>query len=237
MDISKVRAILFDLDGTLYYQPPLRILMGLELSALPLTMGSLAKTRSVLKVIKQFRSTREELRHLGNPSEWLDEIQYQQAANGVGFKAEEVKRIIEEWMYHRPLKYLKWCRRMGAVSFFTEAQRRGIQIGVFSDYPAQEKLEALELESFVQLVLCATDKEINAFKPHPRGFLRACECWGLGPHEVLYVGDRPEVDGKGALAAGMPYMIVGGTFQHPSRDPLSGDNISSLRGLQQLLSS
>ncbi|MDT7041974.1 HAD family hydrolase [Candidatus Nitronereus thalassa] len=237
MDISKVRAILFDLDGTLYYQPPLRMLMGFELSTLPLTMGSLAKTRSVLEVIKQFRTIREELRHLGNPSECLKEIQYQQASKVVGVKAEEVKRIVEEWMYHRPLKYLKWCRRMGAISFFTEAQRRGIKIGVFSDYPAQEKLEALELESFVQLVLCATDKEINAFKPHPRGFLRACECWGLPPQEVLYVGDRPEVDGKGALAAGMPCMMVGGTFQRPSQGSVSEENISSFRGLQQLLSS
>jgi putative hydrolase of the HAD superfamily len=236
MEISKLRAVLFDLDGTLYYQPPLRILMGLELSTLPLNVGSLAKTRSVLETIKHFRSIREELRHLGNPSEWLDEIQYRQTATVVGVEAEEVKRIVEEWMYHRPLKYLKWCRRMGAVSFFEEAQRRGMKIGVFSDYPAQEKLKVLELDSFVELVLCATDQEINAFKPHPRGFLRACECWGLQPHEVLYVGDRPGIDAKGAMAAGMPCMMVGGLLRHSSREFIQPENITSFRGLQQILS-
>ena len=154
MDLSNVRAVLFDLDGTLYYQLPLRILMALELGTLPVNLGSMKKTRSVLQTIKQFRSMREDLRHLGNPSDLLDELQYRQAAAAVGGEATEVKRIVCEWMYHRPLKYLKWCRRKGAATFFAEAQRRGLKLGVFSDYPAQEKLKALGLDSYVQLVLC-----------------------------------------------------------------------------------
>lgn len=187
MDLSNVRAVLFDLDGTLYYQLPLRILMGLELSTLPARLGSLEKTRSVLQTIKQFRSMREELRHLGNPSDLLDELQYHQVTAVVGVEATEVKRIVCEWMYHRPLKYLKWCRRRGAATFFSEAQRRGIKLGVFSDYPAQEKLKALELDSYVQLVMCSTDKEIDAFNPHPPGYLRACEKGGVS-RSVIYWG-------------------------------------------------
>ena len=236
MDLSNVRAVLFDLDGTLYYQLPLRILMGLELGTLPVNLGSMEKTRSILQTIKQFRSMREDLRHLGNPSDLLDELQYRQAAAAVGGEATEVKRIVCEWMYHRPLKYLKWCRRKGAATFFAEAQRRGLKLGVFSDYPAQEKLKALGLDSYVQLVLCSTDKEINAFKPHPRGYLRACEQWGLQPQEVLYVGDRPEVDAKGAAAAGMPCMIVGGLLDHKPGKSNQTQEITSFRGLQQLLS-
>ncbi len=236
MEFSNIRAVLFDLDGTLYHQPPLRILMALELSTLPLNVGSLAKTRSILQIIKHFRSMREELRDLGSPSDWLDELQYRHPAAAVGVGPDEVRRIVGEWIYHRPLKYIKWCRRRGVGSFFAEAQRRGIKIGVFSDYPAQEKLKALELDSYVQLVLCSTDKEINAFKPHPRGYLRACEHWGLQPHEVLYVGDRPEVDAKGATAAGMPCMMIGGCFEHKSGQSNPTDNLTSFWGLQQLLS-
>ncbi len=236
MDLSNVRAVLFDLDGTLYYQLPLRILMGLELSTLPGRLRSLEKTRSVLQTIKQFRSMREELRHLGNSSYWLDELQYHQPAAVVGVEATEVKRIVCEWMFHRPLKYLKWCRRKGVVLFCAEAQRRGIKLGVFSDYPAQEKLKALGLDSYIQLVLCSTDREINAFKPHPCGYLRACDQWGLQPHEVLYVGDRPEVDAKGAMAAGMRCMIVSGILDQKSRESNQPETFTSFRGLQQLLS-
>ena len=85
-------------------------------------------------------------------------------------------------------------------------------------------------------MLCSTDKEINAFKPHPRGYLRACEEWGLQPQEVLYVGDRPEVDAKGAKAAGMPCMMVGGLLAHKPEKSNQTEKITSFRGLQQLLS-
>ena len=78
-----------------------------------------------------------------------------------------------------------------------------------SDYPTDAKLEALGVAPHFSLRLCTTDTSINAFKPHPRGFLLACGQWGLDPQEVLYVGDRPEIDGAGAAAAGTRCVIVG----------------------------
>jgi FMN phosphatase YigB (HAD superfamily) len=87
--------------------------------------------------------------------------------------------------------------------------RAGIRMGILSDYPAAGKLQALGLAGRFAPVLCATDPEIDAFKPSPRGYLRACEIWGLSPGQVLFVGDRADVDGAGAAAAGMPCAIVG----------------------------
>jgi FMN phosphatase YigB (HAD superfamily) len=56
---------------------------------------------------------------------------------------------------------------------------------------------------------CArADPEIGVLKPNPRGFLHACEIWGLDPQDVLVVGDRAEVDAAGAAAAGMSSVIV-----------------------------
>jgi putative hydrolase of the HAD superfamily len=73
-------------------------------------------------------------------------------------------------------------------------------VGLFSDYPAAEKIAALDIfQDNLWPVLCATDPDINAFKPHPKGFLLACQMWQLPPDEVLYLGDRPEVDGAGAV--------------------------------------
>ena len=53
--------------------------------------------------------------------------------------------------------------------------------GVLSDYPAEAKLQALGLAGRFSPVLCATDPEIGAFKPNPRGFLHACAVWNLPP--------------------------------------------------------
>lgn len=238
MNSSNIRAVLFDLDGTLYDQPPLRSLMAFELCALPLTQRSWSKVCLTLRIIRYFRSIREDLRDLGCPTEHtLADLQYTRAAEQVGASPAEVERIITEWMYRRPLKYLKWFRRKGAKAFLIEARQRGMKIGVFSDYPVNEKLAALGLGEYIQLSLCATDKDINAFKPHPRGFLKACEEWGLRPDEVLYVGDRSEVDAKGAEAAGMPCVILSGKDSQSSQ----GDGVhqhitlASFQGLHHVL--
>ena len=238
MESSKIRAVLFDLDGTLYDQSRLRSLMVLELCTLPFRVRSWSRVCSTLRIIRCFRSIREDLRDLGCPADQaLVELQYVQAGERAGVEAAEVERVITEWMYHRPLKYLKWCRRQGVKMFFAEAAQRGMNIGVFSDYPVKEKLEALGLSKYVQLLLCATDKDINAFKPHPCGFLKACEHWGLRPDEVLYVGDRPEVDAKGAGAAGMPCVIVNGKDSQPLQDGPFHQSITlaSFRGLHHVL--
>ena len=201
------RAVLWDLDGTLYHQKPLRRRMLLELALSPLREGFGA--RRTLRRLKLFRHVREELRELGQPTESLDRLQYSRPAERLGDDAAALEATVLDWMHRRPLRFLAPCRRAGLIEVLEELDGAGLKLGVFSDYPAPEKLAALGLSSSFSLTLCATDAEVNAFKPHPAGFLRACEVWGLQPAEVLYVGDRDEVDGEGARAAGMPVRIVG----------------------------
>jgi FMN phosphatase YigB (HAD superfamily) len=107
------------------------------------------------------------------------------------------------------LKYLQFCRATGLDGLLAAIDRAGLRAGILSDYPAGPKLAALGLAGRFTPVLSATDPEIDAFKPSPRGYLRACEIWGVSPSEVLFVGDRADVDAAGAAAAGMPCAIVG----------------------------
>ncbi len=205
---SLIRAVLLDLDGTLYHQRPLRWRMLLDLGLAPLTAGPRAAART-LRHLRAFRHVREELRDLGCPAEPLEELQYSQTAERLGDEAQAVRETVLEWMHRRPLRHLPACRRAGLPAFLDAQRARGLELGVFSDYPAAEKLDALGVKDRFSLTLCATDPEINAFKPHPRGFERACELWDLQPQQVLYVGDRDEVDGAGAGAAGMPVVVLG----------------------------
>ena len=204
----RVRAVLLDVDGTLYYQAALRLLMALELSALPLVQMSCRSSCRIWRSLRYFRRVREELRRLGKPEASLAQLQYMEAARRSGSEPGDMQRVVSEWIYGRPLKYLKICRRRGIEGFLSFLQSRGIQVGAFSDYPVDDKLAMLRLSDRISLKLCAADPEINAFKPHPAGFLLACAIWGLSPEEVLYVGDRPEVDAVGAEAAGMSCAIL-----------------------------
>ncbi len=205
---STIRGILMDLDGTLYHQRPLRWHMLLELGLSPLTLGPRRAART-LRHLRAFRQVREQLRDLGCPNEPLEDLQYSRTAERLGDEAQAVRETVAEWMYRRPLRHLPPCRRADLPAFLDAQRERGLQLGVFSDYPAPDKLEALGVADRFSLTLCATDAEINAFKPHPRGFERACELWDLKPEQVLYVGDRDEVDGAGAQAAGMPVVVLG----------------------------
>ena len=90
-------------------------------------------------------------------------------------------------------------------------------------------VESLVDEEITKKAGSVSDPEIDAFKPSPRGFLRACELWDLEPADVLFVGDRPEVDAAGAAAAGMPCVIIGS-----AEAGLHGMNYSVVHSFERL---
>jgi putative hydrolase of the HAD superfamily len=183
--------------------------MGLELCALLVSRQSWQAASRTWRSLGYFRRVREELRHLGEPAGSLAALQYIEAAQRAREDHAYIEAVVAEWIHQRPLKYLRLCRRPGVEAFLTFLKSQGIQVGVFSDYPVIDKLQALGLTGMMSLMLCATEPEINAFKPHPKGFLHACALWGIAPEEVLYIGDRPEVDACGAANAGMPCALLG----------------------------
>lgn len=136
-------------------------------------------------------------------------VHLRRAAELAGEDVDAIEPTIEEWLTRRPLPYLLRCRRKGLLEFLDDLYRRNIQIGFFSDYPAAAKLAALEVDGYASICLSASDPAINAFKPWPRGFLRASELFGLSCEEMLYVGDRPDIDVVGAANAGMRCAILG----------------------------
>jgi HAD superfamily hydrolase (TIGR01509 family) len=179
-----------------------------ELVALPLTSRSLTRPARVWRQIGRFRSVREELRELGRPAESLDALQYARPAEQLGCGADELRATVEEWIHRRPLPYLAGCVRPGLVAFLERLREQGVPVGVYSDYPARAKLEAMGLGAHFALDLCSTDADVNAFKPHPAGFELGAARLGFEVGEVLYVGDREEVDAAGARAAGMECALV-----------------------------
>jgi len=224
MDFKSVRGVLFDLDGTLYRQAPMRALMALELAALPLSGPFRAGRR--LRALRAYRRAQEHLR--AAPGRDPGAAQLAAAARASGLPVAEVERLVTEWIQQRPLKYLRFCRAKGLDDLLGVVERAGLRAGILSDYPARAKLEALDLGGRFAPVLCASDPEIAAFKPSPRGFRRACEIWGIEPREVLVVGDRADVDAAGAAAAGMPCAIVGRRTAPPGASHVVVESLEQL---------
>jgi HAD superfamily hydrolase (TIGR01509 family) len=207
---ESIRAVLFDVDGTLYAPTLLRLAMACEMGVL-CTASLLRGDSRVPSTVRAFRTCRESLRTRACSSEPLARRQYSLAAERLGCAPAAVEEVVHEWMYRRPLKWLPYCRRPGVLELLTFLEMRGVRRGVFSDYPAHDKLAALGLAGRFDLVVSAVDADIDAFKPDPRGYLAAAERWGVTPASVLYVGDRVEVDATGAAAAGMRCALLGRT--------------------------
>jgi phosphoglycolate phosphatase/putative hydrolase of the HAD superfamily len=203
----RVRAVLFDLDGTLYRQPVLRGLMALELATMPLYGPRRAARR--WRALAAYRRAQEQLR---SGDVRPESSQGAMAAAKSGLPVAEVEALAQEWMQVRPLKYLRACRAVGL-----------------------DALVALGLTGRFSPVLSATDPEIRAFKPHPRGFLRAAAIWHLATSDVLVVGDRLDADAAGAAAAGMPCVIIGRARLGRSSSPTVHRVLPSLEALHHVL--
>lgn len=201
-----IRALLFDVDGTVYRQAPVRLSMAFELFSLALR--SPKKGIEITWLLHIFRKERERLRQV-QARQSLETCQFERVAEISGAPVEKVQAIVEEWIYQRPLGYLTRFVRPGLENLLEWCLANDVLVGALSDYPPQPKLKAMALEHRFSVQLCSTDPGIGAFKPSPLGILAACRVWGLEPEKVLYLGDRPGVDGKAAAAARCPFVLVG----------------------------
>ncbi len=203
-----LRAMLFDVDGTLYHAGRLRLEMLRRLA-----VACLRDPRSgvgAARAIRAYRRAQEELRVSGGPAGSLAEAQVELACARSGLPPDLVRRAVSEWMEEAPLGVLARYVRPGLRELLAGAARRGVACAVVSDYPAAAKLRALGIEGYFQVQVCAQDAGVGAFKPSPAGLLHALRALGVPPDEAVYVGDRPAVDAEAARRAGMGCVLVGG---------------------------
>ncbi|WLW51971.1 HAD family hydrolase [Streptomyces sp. YU58] len=81
------------------------------------------------------------------------------------------------------------------------ASHRHAVLSNSSIHVQDRKLRVLGVHGRFEAILCAA--ELGVSKPEARAFLAACEALELDPHQVAYVGDHPEIDGRGAADAGL----------------------------------
>ncbi|MGP2438551.1 HAD family hydrolase [Streptomyces sp. JW3] len=96
------------------------------------------------------------------------------------------------------------------------------------------KLRVLGVHDRFEAILCAA--ELGVSKPAAGAFLAACEALALPPHEVAYVGDHPEIDGRGAADAGLLSVWIDRGGVYATVDPPVGPRrIASLAELPSAL--
>ncbi|MDT7843576.1 HAD family hydrolase [Streptomyces justiciae] len=96
------------------------------------------------------------------------------------------------------------------------------------------KLRSLGVHDRFEAILCAA--ELGVSKPEAAAFLAACDALDLAPREVAYVGDHPEIDGRGAADAGLLSVWINRDGGYAGIDaPVGPHRIATLAELPALL--
>jgi len=178
--LREYRLIILDMDGTLYYQFPLRFCMFIEIV--------IYYTVHIYKIAELFTLRR-----------------YRKSYES-GILGKETP-IIEYWMQEKPLRYIALFRDRKLISLVRRLREQDAKIVVYSDYPVQKKITALT-DLTTDYSFCAADTAIQCLKPDAQGLKNILQITGEMAENSLFIGDRYEKDGKCAENAGIDYIIL-----------------------------
>jgi HAD superfamily hydrolase (TIGR01549 family) len=202
-----VKLVIFDLDNTLVNFGAMRQAAYAEMAVVLAEEGIDAEVylracgeldRALFQQFEQGRMTRQEyrLRRFADPFVHIGLA----ARDGL---VTRLNTVFMDCVNDRPMLY-------GDVLPVLQALRhRGLRTAILTNGPSdgqRRKLKATGLAERVDHV--AIGEEIGASKPLPQAYLRVVEAFSLNPDEALMVGDSPELDHDGALAAGLRALLL-----------------------------
>lgn len=184
----KVKAIIFDVDGTLVD----------SLDAYRVVAQQAARELNAL-------ITNRMIRRALNTDQSFWEIVLPEETSDRQYRIEKLRsRAISLW----PEVLRKHGRTVPGLRGTLQTLRaRGAKLGIFtgSQVGAFQPLEVEDLMDFFDVIL--TGKEVEKRKPNPEGLLKCAQMLDVSASQCVYVGDTP-IDIQASKAAGMASVAV-----------------------------
>jgi len=199
-DVSDlIRAVVFDLDDTLYLQKTF-------LDAAWNVVAEEAARVSDVDAAKWQKSLRY-FSDLGSDKGGIIDRAVAELAPGVS-----VAHLVDTFKSFRPVS----LNLIPGVRESLVELRAFVPIGLITDGDVEiqrAKLSALGLTDIFDVVVLSDQAGREFRKPSPAPFLQALDALGLEAPNVVYVGDRPDKDVLGAHAVGMrAYRVRTGEY-------------------------
>lgn len=208
---NHIKAILFDLDGTLRHHLPTGVQVFMDyLASQGLRFTDDEKNRAERWEHFYFASSLEIQQDRKAYKEdgefWTNYAKRRLVALGLHHtQAAELAPQVSAHMstHYKPEAYVP--REVPPT--LTTLKDAGYVLGVVSnrDKPYHEELKDLKLDPYFGFSLAAG--EINAFKPDPRIFKRGLELAGTSAQETMYIGDNYFADIVGSHRAGLTPVL------------------------------
>lgn len=198
IDWSRVKAIVFDFDGTLYDKKnyPFHLIM-----ANPLDIRNVGAERAVRKYMKDKDFETEER---------FNDAFFDLLAKRQKRSVEKTRSWYEVDYLGRFLKVLKkhYHAQPRVDELLDKLRDRDVKTAVFSDYPrTEERMEAVGLSPSA-FDFCFSAPDMGALKPAPRLMWEILSQMEVEGSEVLVVGDRTDTDGVSALVVDAQFVQI-----------------------------
>ncbi|MGC5344479.1 HAD family hydrolase [Streptomyces sp. DT24] len=220
-----IRAVLWDVDDTLFDYTSAAatgLSRHIEAEGLPDGYGSVQEAAAAWEMITR----RQWERFAARETDWLGQRR-DRARDFLGRPLTDDEA--DDW-FARHVGHFEsaWALFPDAVPVL-DALADGFRHAVLSNsslHHQERKLSVLGVRDRFETVLCAA--ELGLSKPEAGAFHAACEALALDPHEVVYVGNEPDIDAGGAVAAGLTGIWL-------DRGRLGGrPELARITGLDQL---
>ncbi len=226
---TMVKAILFDLDDTLY-DTSNQVEKARKNAVAAMVASGLEKPESEVK--EQLESI---VAHKGSNygRHYNDLLRHYSISD-------RPKIVAAGVVAYHDTKNAYLVPKRDAISTLLGLRDQGYLIGLVTDgVPVKqwEKIIRLGLKDFFHCVIVTEDGKMQ--KPSPEAFLAAAKTLGAKPSECMIVGDRPDRDIRaGNLAKMTTVHLVGGKYSRMepgSKDEIADHTINSLREILDLV--
>lgn len=202
IDWDKVKAAIFDVDGTLYCQRPVRIRMALKMGRFFLLHPRRWREAAGIYYFRKLRE-QEEYRTQS------PEAQAAAAAEKAGIRENgRLDGAIRRWMFQEPLAAVAAHGRQDVLDLLRRLKREGKRIIIYSDYAPEDKLSALGVTA--DAVYYPGHGGVEELKPSEKSMKLILEKENISASDTVYLGDREEKDGRSAALMGIRYIQVKG---------------------------
>lgn len=113
-----------------------------------------------------------------------------------------VEELVGIYRTHRPQIHLY----PDVIPTLQELKKLGIKVGIITDglHSVQKnKVESLGLLEYMDIIIYTDERGRDYWKPHPAAFQHAINVLAVKPNEAIYVGNDPKKDFTGPNSLGM----------------------------------